>query len=381
MLTRQKNLKVCVLLVGTSLIALVNVGHAAKSTSKGAARKSPVKVKTPTDAMRTNGHKPKIVLRPRAEVYSSGNANAKGSPAAAPKPAPLAGNAAVTRNVRGSGINTSLVKSHVDGQLSAVSHDKFSTIGERIQNGQLASQIQGANSAVLAGLNKVMPGFQNRGQGAFSLKDWGTTGGNSHNPVGSTMDLFTGGGAGKYSDDAGATFKQFKDGSSVVKVSGGDGKPPVITTTIPGTGSLVVNSDNSRTYTLDNGTTITYDSEGNRTSDITMGAATVTPAKGGKQGSKKEPTPDDGASDSSPKHITAATLRGLAARFSANRTSTGEEGTSGGTIDKSKTREGRLGQVGQPVDETGGSTGVAIDNMQIRQIARFRMRLIEPIQD
>lgn len=397
MLTRQRNLNVCVLLLGTSLIALVNVGHAAKSSPKGAARKSPVKVKTPTDAMRTNGQKPKIVLRPRAEVYSSGNSNAKGSPAAAPKPAPFAGNASVTRNIHGSGINTSKVASSVNGrklnELSALPHDKFSTVGQRIQNGQLDSQLQGANSAVLAGLNKVMPGFQTRaGKGASSLKDLGSTGGNHRNPVGGMMDQFTGGGVGLDGKGGKSNSTHHQDGSTTIRNKDGS------TTDVWKDGTIVTqNKDGTTEVNRNNGQTDYYGKDGRKQASSGISRKIIDPDKpgfytdgtpvasdkkdGGKQGSKKEPTPDDGTSDSSPKYITAATLRGLESRFDANRTSTGEEESGGGPIDNSRTREGRLGQVGQPVNDQGSSTGVAIDNMQLRQIARLRMRLIDPIRD
>ena len=61
-------------------------------------------------------------------------------------------------------------------------------------------------------------------------------------------------------------------------------------------------------------------------------------------------------------------------------TPTGDDTAGGGPIDKSKTREGRIGQVGHPVNDLQASDAISVDAMQVKQGLMIRLRNVTPIQ-
>jgi hypothetical protein len=268
----------------------------------------------------------------------------------------------------------------------------------------------GINSSTAGALENAMPGFAERGaHGALSLRNLGSTGGRNRNPVANAGGLndFTGGGSGRYSD-GGVTITNFSNGSTRVVNDAGNGKPPSVTIIVPGTGQKHTDSNGTTVFDFENGESRSFDKDGNEivqttpaaTSNdgqrqvisiddpgyytngnpvepVTMGVPTVT--KGGKQGSKKEPTPSDSGEGDSSGHITRADLRGLAARIGNSSTPTGDEGTSGGAVDHSQTRAGRIGQVGQPAADSPAVRATATA-AELRQIMLIRMRNVTPIQ-
>ena len=77
--------------------------------------------------------------------------------------------------------------------------------------------------------------------------------------------------------------------------------------------------------------------------------------------------------------MSSAQLRGLASRFGSRGEPTGEEATSGGPVDKSKSREGPNAQVGEPIDDAQVSTAIMPDKVQVKQALQLRLRNVTPI--
>lgn len=274
----------------------------------------------------------------------------------------------------------------------------------------VAEQAQGINSSSMRAIEEAMPGFSTRGaHGATGLRGMGIVGGRNRNPVTTSGDQgdFSGGDTGHYSD-GGASITNYSNGSTRVVNDAGNGKPPSVTIIVPGTGQKHTDSDGKTVFSFENGESRSFDKDGNeivapapaapKSNDgqrqvisiddpgyytngnpvepVTMGAPTVT--SGGKQGSKKEPTPSDNGDGTHSGYLTGADLRGLAARFTSRIESTGEEGTTGGPVDGSRTRAGRIGQVGQPTAD-GPATPVMPTAAEVSQVMRIRLQNITPI--
>jgi hypothetical protein len=275
----------------------------------------------------------------------------------------------------------------------------------RIRTRLVDQSVRDLNSSTARALESVMPGFSSRAaKGAASLRDLGSSGGDHRNPVTSAGDLsdFAGGGSDRYSE--GGENKKENLGRGVVKETAADGT--VIyhhpdgttvfveqdgTTTVVGSEGdiLTTKPDGSKEYSTKDEKR-TYDSNGTlysteKGNQIIFHQERGVSASDGKsrvikQGDQKGEPVDDptGSGGSGRPVVTAETLRGLAARFNGAMTFTGDEATTGGPVDHSKTRQGRIGQVGQPVDETVGLRG-APTAMEVNQAIRVRMRNITPI--
>jgi hypothetical protein len=230
------------------------------------------------------------------------------------------------------------------------------------------------NSSSAAAIGNAMPGFADRGaKGASGLRDMGSTGGDQRNPVtnaGSLSD-FTGGGTGRYSEGGkgSSTATHNQDGSTTLAYQDGT----VIDVWKDGT---IVTQNPDGTTEVDSGTnspTKYYDKDGKF-------VGTTPPSGSKKTGSAGEPIDDPtGSGGSGRPVVTAETLRGLAARLGNSSTPTGDEGTSGGPVDDSKTRQGRVNQVGQPVDDS-PAVRVTPTAADVKQVMRLRMRNVTPIQ-
>jgi hypothetical protein len=237
----------------------------------------------------------------------------------------------------------------------------------------------------------------------------GIVGGRNHNPVTGAGGLsdFAGGGSGRYSDGV-VSMTNYSNGSTRVVNDAGNGKPASVTIIVPGTGQKHTDSDGNTVFSFENGESRSFDADGNEVvtstpaasnkndgkrqvisidnpgsytdgsyvEPVTMGSPTVTSA--GKQGSKKEPTPSDSGDGTNSGHLTGADLRGFAARLTSRSESTGEEGTTGGPVDGSRTRAGRIGQVGQPTAD-GPATQIMPTASEVSQVMRIRLRNITPI--
>jgi hypothetical protein len=423
MLAYRKVLRVCVLLMGTSAMSFSNFAQAALPpgsaphlTSKQHAAVAKVPTRLP----------PQVIQHPRTTAQgsssttpastkgkeTSSNANAASAVVAAKKAA-ASGAAAVQQKVRGSAIDAAAVASRVDGrntaELSGITAH-IDVISDKIKNSRLDSQVKGVNSATFNSLEKVMPGFSGRAKAGATLRDLGVAGGRNRNPVtdGTSLKNFIGGGAGEYSDGKSSSkTTTYQDGSTTIvkKNATTDVWKDGTIVTSKRDGTTEVNRPNGETdyYGKDGKKTGTTDANGNPklepiapeparkildpdhpglyTDGTPVGGGS---GSGGNQGPQKDPVPDDVSqgSSSKPSHITGADLRGLAARRGAAGTPTGDDTASGGgPIDKSKTREGRNGQVGQPVNDLQASEKMVLDSMQIKQALRLRMRNVTPIQN
>jgi hypothetical protein len=275
----------------------------------------------------------------------------------------------------------------------------------RIRANLVDQSVRGLNSSTARALESVMPGLSGRvGKGNLSLRDFGTSGGNHRNPVMSAGGIsdFAGGGSGRYSE--GGENKKEDLGRGVVKETAADGtviyhhpdgttvfveEDGTTTAVGPGGDILTTKPDGSKEYSTKDEKR-TYDSNGTlysteKGNQIIFHQERGVSSSEGKSrvikqcDQKGEPVDDPtGSGGSGRAVVTAETLRGLAARFNGAMTFTGDEATTGGPVDQSKTRQGRVGQVGQPVDDSVGLRG-APTAMEVNQAIRVRMRNITPI--
>ena len=202
----------------------------------------------------------------------------------------------------------------------------------------------------------------------------GSTGGSERrNPVtgaGSLSD-FAGGGSGRYSEGGkgSSTATHHQDGSTTLKYADGTTidvwKDGTIVTENPD-GTTEVDSGN-------NSPTKVYGKDGQY-----VGTKPGTGTAGGGQGTKEPIDDATGSGGSGRPVVTAETLRGLNSRRTSTGEPTGDEGTSGGAVDHSKTREGKLGQVGQPVADS-PATKIIPTAVEVQQVMRLRMRNVTPI--
>ena len=270
------------------------------------------------------------------------------------------------------------------GQVGSTSNNSFSGIANRAKaiGSKTAEQAKSANSSTLRGLENVMPGFRNRASGGSSLRDLAGGSAGSRNPVttGSSLSNFAGGGSGKFSDGSGViSAHKKKNGDIVITKENGD-----IVTRYKN-GDRGVNKENGDTeYTFAERKVVGTPTPPIEPIDYGAGnKGSSGKHTGGKQGSQKEPTPDDttdtSGSGSVPRYVSGAQLRGLASQVGSRGEPTGDEATGGGPVDKSKTREGRNAQVGEPVDDVQASTAFLPDQIQIKQALQVRLRNVTPI--
>jgi hypothetical protein len=262
------------------------------------------------------------------------------------------------------------------GQVGSAGNNSFTGISSRAKNirTSTAEQARGANSSTLRGLESVMPGFRDRARGGSSIRDLAGGSANRRNPVttGSSLGNFAGGGSGQFSDDGGIISAQKKKNGDIVIVTE---KGDIVTRYK--NGDRGVNKPNGDTeYTF-----AERKVEGRPTASHPI--EPLSPSGGGKQGSQKEPTPDDttDTSGSVPRYVSAAQLRGLAAMRGSRGEPTGDEPTSGGTIDKSKTRQGRNAQMGEPINDVEAATAFLPDRVQVKQALTIRLRNVTPIPE
>lgn len=395
MLTKRTILVVGALWMGLSLTVRADTRHVSKvpSGKKVVARPSSQLQRHVKGPMFTKRHVPGAPLSVAPSQSKKEGSHSASAPVAVAKGAlPRAAHAAA--NLQGSAINTSRISAAVDGprlsELSAIRMTDFKAKADQIGQTHLDNQVRGANSATFKGLDKLMPGFRDKAKGASGLRDMAGSG-HSRNPVtdGHSLDNFVGDtsstkGKGRVTHNAdGSTTIRNKDGS---------------TTDVWKDGTFYTqNKDGTVEVDHPNGTTDYYGKDGRKTGSTGINRNILDPsnpgyytnglkvedskgsgsAKGNKGGQQGEPIQDDDTS-SGPHHITASDLRGLAARRFAAGTPTGEETSNGGgQVNESKTRQGRIGQTGQPVPDSTVSTSVP-DSMQVNQALRIRLRNVTP---
>jgi hypothetical protein len=357
-----------------------------------------------TPAMKFKQKVKRVQIRPRIVGASAPQATA--AKLATAKPAKSTAAAALVRSKITAKPSTALVKAgnmSIRPQISG-----FENVAQRVKGRvrtEVVADVRSLNSSSLGALQTAMPGFSDRAaKGASSLKDLGVTSDGSHrNPVTSAGSLsdFAGGGSGRYSEGG----KKEDLGRGVVKETGADGtvyyhhadgttvivKPDGTTQAIGPEGDiLTTNPDGSKEYDR-NGETRTYDSNGTLYStekgnqiifhqERGVSGSDNRPSRVIKQGGTKGEPIDDphGSGGSGTPVVTAETLRGLIAKRTSAGTYTGDEATSGGAVDESKTRQGRIGQLGQPVDD-GTAVRGAPTSLEITQAFRVRMRNVTPV--
>ena len=267
------------------------------------------------------------------------------------------------------------------GQVGT-SSNSFSGIANRAQTirTNTAEQARSANSSTLQALENAMPGFRDRARGGSSTHDLAGGGASHRNPVtsGSSLGNFAGVGSGQFSDGGGViSAHKNKQGDIVIVKENGD-----IVTRYKN-GDRGVNKPNGDTeYTFAEKKVVGTPTPPIEPIDYSSGTkGSGGKHTGGKQGSQKEPTPDDttDTSGSAPRYVSGVQLRGLASRLGSRGEPTGEEATSGGPVDKSKSREGRNAQVGEPIDDAQVSTTIMPDKVQVKQALQLRLRNVTPI--
>jgi hypothetical protein len=369
----RKFLTFGVMLIG---VQATLIGGASAATKAAAASKP-----KPANHIQVPQRLPQIVNRPAGKATAGSATNSSAAPAAtfATRPPagldlshrPLAINSAEVRTRIKQAQTTELqsVVDHLGNHVADSIKDRAKSVGTKVANPAL-----GTNSSTLRSLEEVMPGFRERGKSGSTLKDMAGTGANRRNPVtnGQSMSNFIGDGREKYSDGSGvSTAYKDKTGAIVIVKDNGD-----IVTRYPNGDRQVDKPNGDREFTF-------ADRKVTATPDVPLEPIDHSADKkgsNGRQGSKKEPTPDDEAGSSGRHLVTAADLHALAARRNAAGTPTGDEAGTGGPLDKSKTREGRIGQVGQPVNDGQETTALHVDDMQVKQALRLRLRNVTPIQ-